>query len=79
MIVRKYERDGHLFEKKADHRRRVEVEKAIEEYRKKTENDTQVVSPPEPINPLWMLPAFSNLLMALLMQLPQNSEMKGGF
>ena len=34
MIVRKYEKSGTLFEKKEEHRRRIDVEAAINEYRK---------------------------------------------
>ena len=35
MIVRKYERDGVLFEKKDEKMRRIEVEKAVNEYKLK--------------------------------------------
>ena len=71
MIVRKYEKSGVLFEKKEEHKRRIEVEKALEEYKEKNEVQNKVESEAktadqmDSLASLWFVPALCQLLAHL--------------
>ena len=67
MIVRKYERDGQLFEKKDEKQRRIEVEKAIRQYKEKTLKNRQEQISSQEIVPIEVLEEMKRYLQLMML------------
>ena len=65
MIVRKFERDGELFEKREDYNTRIEVQKALEKERAKKEEESSTKQDPNPLYNFQSLLAFMLALNSL--------------